>query len=362
MEQNAYFNKKVFAKTLGSDKPRNKEILDYCNTNDWFRNFFSLGNTKIKSALDLYQKIGDSGKYVTVPKHQLRFIDSFKFMASSLDKLSGNLDKQAFTNTSRYYDGKQLDLLLRKGVYPYDYMDSLKRLDEILLPPKKAFYSRLSGEGISDEDYEHAQKVWKEFGMMSLRSYHDLYNKSDVLLLADVFENLRDVCSKNYGLDPAWYYTAPGLAWDAALKITEVELELLSDPDMLLMIEKGIRGGISMISNRHGKANNSYMEDEYDDKRATHYNFWQAISVFMFQGECTVNLNNLFSKPSTPILTWTNPRQSFLGNYDYASHFTYDNSSVSVRFHFLVCCSITFRCIVVDSGNMLFIQVKGTHG
>ena len=73
-------------------------------------------------------------------------------------------------------------------------------------------------------------------------------------------------------------------------------------------------------------------------------NFWQAISVFMFQGECTVNLNNLFSKPSTPNLTWTNPRQSFLGNYDYASHFTYDNSSVSVRFHFLVCCSITFRC------------------
>ena len=93
-----------------------------------------------------------------------------------------------------------------------------------------------------------------------------------------------------------------------------------------------------------------------------YYNFWQAISVFMFQGECTVNLNNLFSKPSTPNLTWTNPRQSFLGNYDYASHFTYDNSSVSVRFHFLVCCSITFRCNVVDSGNMLFIQVKGTHG
>ena len=91
-------------------------------------------------------------------------------------------------------------------------------------------------------------------------------------------------------------------------------------------------------------------------------NFWQAISVFMFQGECTVNLINLFSKPSTPILTWTNPRQSFLGNYDYASHFTYNNSSVSVRFHFLVCCSITFRCNVVDSGNMLFIQVKGTHG
>ena len=92
-------------------------------------------------------------------------------------------------------------------------------------------------------------------------------------------------------------------------------------------------------------------------------NFWQSISVFMFQGECMVNLNNLFSKPSTPILIWTNPRQSFLGNYDYASHFTYDNSSVSVRFHFLVCCSITFLCIVVYSRhNMLLIQGQCAHG
>ena len=107
--------------------------------------------------------------------------------------------------------------------------------------------------------------------MKTFKDYHDLYNVSDVLLLADVFENFRDVCMKNYQLDPAWYYTAPGLAWDAALKKTGVELELLSDPDMLLMFEKGIRGGISMISNRHGKANNSYMGDEYDDKRATKY-------------------------------------------------------------------------------------------
>ena len=130
---------------------------------------------------------------------------------------------------------------------------------------------RLSGEDISHDDYQHAKKVWKEFGMKTLRDYHDLYNQSDVLLLADVFENFRDVCCKNYGLDPAWYYTAPGLAWDAALKITDVKLELLSDPDMLLMIEQGIRGGISMISNRYGKANNPYMGEKFNKTEQSKY-------------------------------------------------------------------------------------------
>ena len=192
-------------------------------------------------------------------------------MASSLHKLVENLDKNCCVNTGKFYKGKQLILLMRKGVYPYDYMNSHKRLDETQLPSKKAFYSRLSGEGISDDDYKHAHAVWDEFGMKTFKDYHDLYNVSDVLLLADVFENFRDICMENYQLDPAWYYTVPGLAWDAALKKTGVKLELLCDPDMLLMFEKGIRGGISMISNRHGKANNSYMGDEYDDKRATKY-------------------------------------------------------------------------------------------
>ena len=211
-----------------------------------------------------------NGKIVDI-KQQLRFIDSFKFVASSLDKLVENLDKHCCVNTGKFYKGKQLSLLMRKGVYPYEYASSCARFDDKQLPPKEAFYSKLSGEGISDDDYKHAHAVWDEFGMKTFKDYHNLYNKSDVLLLADVFENFRDVCMKNYQLDPAWYYTAPGLAWDAALKKTGVELELLSDPDMLLMFEKGIRGGISMISNRHGKANNSYMDDEYDDKRATKY-------------------------------------------------------------------------------------------
>ena len=204
-------------------------------------------------------------------KHKIRFIDSFKFMSTSLESLVNNLPDDAFNILERYYKGEKLSLVKRKGVYPYEYMDSLERFKENKLPPKEAFYSRLTGEGISDEDYEHAKKVWKVFGMKTLQDYHNLYNVTDVLLLADVFENFRNVCMENYKLDPAHYFTAPGLAWDACLKITDVELELLSDIDMLLMIEKGIRGGVSMISNRHAKANNKYMGESFIDTMISIY-------------------------------------------------------------------------------------------
>ena len=139
-------------------------------------------------------------------------------------------------------------------------MDSLERLMENKLPPKKSFYSKLTGEGISNEDYQHGQTVWKELKIKTMKDYLELYNKTDVLLLADVFENFRATCLENYKLDPAHYFKTPGLTWDAALKVTGINLELLSDIDMLLMIEKGIRGGVSMISNRYSKANNKYME------------------------------------------------------------------------------------------------------
>ena len=200
------------------------------------------------------------GKHIEV-KRDIRFIDSFKFMSTSLEKLVVNLPKESFKNLNIFYEGEELKLLLRKGVFPYDWFDGLDKLSTNQLPPKDAFYSILNDENISDNDYKHAQNVWETFNMETMRDYHDLYLNSDVLLLADVFENFRDVCSKNYGLDPAHYYTAPGLAWDAALKITKVNLELLTDIDMLLMIEKGIRGGVSMISTRYGKANNPYMKN-----------------------------------------------------------------------------------------------------
>ena len=140
---------------------------------------------------------------------------------------------------------------MRKGVYPYEYMDTSDRFIEPKLPPKEAFYSKLSDAHISDEDYTHAKKVWATFGYKTLGDYSDLYCRTDVLLLADVFEMFRKMCLRQYGLDPAHYYTSPGLSWDAQLKKTGVELELLTDYDQHLFIEKGMRGGISMVSKRH---------------------------------------------------------------------------------------------------------------
>ena len=200
-------------------------------------------------------------------KRDLRFVDSFKFLSAGLDKLVANLTD--YPEISKFFQDPRL--LLRKGVYPYDHVNSLEKLQESNLPPKEAFYSKLNEEPISDEDYQHAQNVWTTFEMQTMREYHDLYLKSDVLLLADVFENFRKVCLQNYELDPCWYFTAPGLSYDAMLKTTGVNLDLLTDIDMAMMIEKGIRGGISMISTRYSKANNKYMGSDYDPSKESKF-------------------------------------------------------------------------------------------
>ncbi|XP_065650958.1 uncharacterized protein LOC136079164 [Hydra vulgaris] len=159
--------------------------------------------------------------------------------------------------------------------------DSVDKFNEPQLPPKELFFSILNDEDISDDDYSHAQTVWNEFHCKTFNDYHDLYNVLDVLLLADVFENFRDACMNCYKLDPAWYYKSPGLAWDAALKKTKVKLELLNDYDMILMIKKGIRGGISMISNRLGTSNNKYMDDAYDkSKESTFVRYLDANNLY----------------------------------------------------------------------------------
>ena len=224
--------------------------------------------------------------------YKIKFIDSFRFMATSLSKLVDNLtdnihnDKcikcksnlcfvrainetllfkcidcekeyekeinkelvEMFANTYKFCnnDINKFIMLLRKGVYPYEYVDGWNKFNEKLIPSKELFYSNLTLENMNEVDYMHANNVFKTFELNNLGDYHDLYVKSDTLLLADVFENFRNARLSNYELDPVHFVSLPDLAWQACLKKTNVELELLTDYDMLLMIEEGIRGGGDM--------------------------------------------------------------------------------------------------------------------
>ena len=229
-----------------------------------------------KVKVDEYQN--KDGKTISL-NFELRFIDSFKFLQTSLANLVKNLQPDDFVNTKAIFKDKT-ELLTPKGVYPYDYVSSISKFEEKQLPPQKEFYSKLNDENITDDEYKHANNIWNTFECQNIRDYHDLYLKSDVLLLADVFENFRTTCLKHYNFDPAHYYTSPGLAWDACLKETKQELKLLQDYDMLMMFEKGIRGGIAHISKRYAEANNKYMEDYDSDKPSTYIQYLDANNLY----------------------------------------------------------------------------------
>ena len=206
-------------------------------------------------------------------------------------------------------------LLLRKGVYPYEYMDSWERFDETSLPDKEAFYSSLNMEYITDVDHRHAKRVFKSLNNKTLCDHHDFYVQSDTLLLADVFENFRNKCIEIYELEPTHFLSAPGSAWQACLKKTEVELELITNVDMLLMIEKRIRGGICHAIHRYVKANNKYMI-YYDEKK--------EISYILY-----LDANNLYGWAISQKLfvngfKWvknvSKTDEDFIKNYDEDSH------------------------------------------
>ena len=151
------------------------------------------------------------------------------------------------------------EILRHKGVYPYDYVNNTH---------------------ISNDDYQHAINVWNTFNCRTLKDYHDLYLKSNVLLLADVFENFRKTCLKHYKLDSVQYYTSQGLAWDACLKETGQRLQLLHDYDVLMMFYCGIRGGITHISKRYAEANNKYMENYKPDKPPSYIQYVDANTLY----------------------------------------------------------------------------------
>ena len=245
--------------------------------------------------------------------YKIKFVDNFRFMSTSLSKLVDNLTegvhndkcddcqsnlcfvngtneiltfecvdckkeykkevnnklKERFWNVYKFCDNDMNKFIshLRKGVYPYEYMDDWDKFEEKELPSKECFHSELTLEDISDTDLKHANNVFKKFNLNNLGEWHALYVKSDTLLLADIFENFRNACLSNYGLDPTHFVSLPGLAWPACFKKTDVKLELITDYGMFLMVEDGVRGGICHAVKRYAKANNHYMKDynEYEE-------------------------------------------------------------------------------------------------
>ncbi|CAH0562755.1 unnamed protein product [Brassicogethes aeneus] len=234
--------------------------------------------TKMKGNIDLLP-ITKEKKYISFTKHidgfpiQFRFIDSFRFMAGSLDKLASYLEE--FPNLKSQFSelpDEQFKLLTKKGVMPYDYIDSFNRFNETRLPDIEKFYNKLEKKPCPRRFYQRANEVWSSFGCRDLGEYVDLYMKTDILLLADVFEQFRTSCLKTYELDPAHYFTLPGYTWDCMLKYTEQELELLTDLDMFLFVERGIRGGLSQVcGKRRSQANNKYMAQAYDSSKPSKY-------------------------------------------------------------------------------------------
>ena len=289
-------------------------------------NFECLGeNTKkyITFSVPIKKKIENKDLEIT---YKIEFIDSYRFMSSSLSKLVDNLSEgihnnkcldckccldyikiknkklllkcfncnnyckkkfnkdliKKFKNTYSFCnnDLNKFILLLRKGVYPYEYMDSWEKFNEKSLPSKDDFYSNLNMEDIDEIDYRHGNNVFKRFELENLGDYHDLYVQSDTSLLADVFENFRDMCLKEYELDPAHFLSLPGLPWQACLKKTNIKLELLTDYDMLLMVEEGIKGGICHSIHRYVKANNKYMKNYNNNEESSYIRYLDANNLY----------------------------------------------------------------------------------
>ena len=275
-------------------------------------------------SVPIKKEIKNKNKIIEIT-YKIKFIDSYRFMSTSLSKLVDNLSEgvhnnrcvdcksflaymknkdeklilrcfscknnykkdfnkgliKRFANTYNFCDNdlNKFILLLRKGVYPYEYMDNWERFNETSLPDKESFYSSLNMENVDDIDYRHGNNVFEKFKLKCLGEYHDLYVQSDTLLLADVFENFRNMCIKVYELDPAHFLSLPGLAFQACLKKANVKLELLTDYDGR-MVEEGIRGGICHSIHRYAKANNKYMKNYDKNKESSYIQYLDANNLY----------------------------------------------------------------------------------
>ena len=230
------------------------------------------------------------------------FRDSLQFLIFSLDFLVKSLAITGRQNFFLLHDkmrnfypdatDEMVQLVEQKGVFCYDYIDKFERLDETALPPRELVYNRLANKDCSEADYARAQRVWREFNFQHIGDYMRLYLLSDVALLADVFQMFRYNSLDEYQLDPAYYMSAPQLAWNALLKYIHRLIHLITDPEMYRMIQPNIRGGICHASIRYARANNKLMGSLYDPTKPTSYVMY-------------VDSNNLYGWAMSQPRCWT---------------------------------------------------------
>jgi hypothetical protein len=220
-------------------------------------------------------------KYTAIVLDNLIFLDSYLFLSAPLSVLVKNLKTEnLICSRSVFNKTEQFHLLTQKGFFPYEYLDSFSKFKSKDIPTKNDFQNTLTQSSISSDDYNFVKKVWSAFECKDFGDYHDIYLMTDCLLLADVFENFRNVSFKNFQIEPVHFFTLPMFSWTAALKFTKIKLELLTDYDMVLFFESGIRGGISVASHRHAKANNKYLPDFDKNKPSSFISYLDCNSLY----------------------------------------------------------------------------------
>ena len=260
---------------------------------------------------------------------KLVFKDSMRFLQSGIDNLSKTLKDEQYNIMKRELNNEELFEDLKyyennkrsfKGIFPYDYFDSFDKLDLKEFPDKKEFYLILYQKDISDEEYEHGKKIFDKY-CKTFKDYLMIYQKLDVLILADVFENFRDLCLKHYEIDPAYCYSAPGLSWNAGLKYTGIELDLLTDKDMLDMFKSGIRGGFSgVLGKRHAEANNKYLTKSSGKKIENPNYLWYT------------DANNLYGSGMSEKLPYKNFKWEEISTYDINYYLNKCNDDIGMIF------------------------------
>ena len=201
----------------------------------------------------------NSNKFISLQIGSFIFKDSYLFLNKSLDYLTGTINDEDRISLKQEFGEENYQLLTKKGIYPYDYFDNIKKYDEQQLPNKEEFFNKINNKNISDENYEHAKNVFEKFNCNNLLEYSILYLKTDICHLSDVFQKFSDFAYETYEIDPRHSYTLSGFSWQCMLKMSKIELELISDPDMYLFLMDTIRGGISVCNKKHVIADNKYI-------------------------------------------------------------------------------------------------------